>query len=109
MAAQQQALGLTGASAVQQVGALQQAQDQKNLDVGYQDFINEREDKQKRINDAAATLKTVSGVVPTAETYRGYEPQGSPAGPGPTTGQNILTGLGLSIEAIKALEAAGII
>jgi len=109
MAGQQQALGLTGANAVQQVGALQQAQDQKNLDVGYQDFINEREDKQKRINDAAATLKAVSGSVPTAETYRGYEPQGSPVGPGPTTGQNILTGLGLSTAAIKALKDAGII
>jgi hypothetical protein len=108
IAGQQQALGLTGANAIQQVGALQQAQDQKNLDVGYQDFVNEREDKQKRINDAAATSKTLAGTLPTAETYRGYEPQGSPVGPGPTNAQNILTGLGLSAEVIKALTDAGI-
>lgn len=72
MAAQQQALGLTGANAMQQYGALQQGQDQKNLDVAYEDFLRQQADPQARIDAALSTYKGVAPGVPTGTTKYGY-------------------------------------
>ncbi|MEN9419882.1 MAG: hypothetical protein RI988_3503 [Pseudomonadota bacterium] len=109
MAARQQALGLTGAGALSTIGDKQQGQVQKNYDVAYQDWINEQADKQKRINDAAATAKTLQGGIPQGETYKGYEPQGTPAGPGPTTASNINTALATATEVFDWLKSKGYI
>lgn len=42
LGAQQQALGLAGANAVGQVGAMQQGQNQQNLTTAYNDFLDQR-------------------------------------------------------------------
>ena len=72
IAGQQQTLGLAGANALQQAGALQQAQEQRNLDVAYEDFRRQQADQQARIDAALATYKGVAPGVPTGETRFGY-------------------------------------
>lgn len=79
MAAQQQALGLTGANAMQQYGALQQGQDQKNLDVAYEDFRRQQADPQARIDAALSTYKGVAPGVPQGKTTYGYGAKPAPS------------------------------
>lgn len=67
MAQQQQQQGLAGAAAVTGVGAQQQAMQQANLDLAYQDYLREQGYPQAQIDQM---LKTMQGVAPAM-------PQGS--------------------------------
>jgi hypothetical protein len=73
---QAQSLGLTGAGALGGVGALEQQQGQKNLDVAYQDFLRQQGYPQEQINNMLATFKGVVTGVPTATQEYGISPSG---------------------------------
>ena len=76
LGAQAQGLGLTGAGALGNVGALEQQQGQKNLDVAYQDFLRQQGYPQEQINNMLSTFKGVASGVPQAETQYGISPAG---------------------------------
>ena len=94
-----QRLGLTGAGALQQVGALQQQQGQKNLDVAYADFLRQQGYDQDKLDQMVKTFQGVSGGVPQATTEDGISPSGV---------QNKSTSTAAEIAALAA-AAAGII
>jgi hypothetical protein len=71
-----QQLGLTGANAVTGVGAQQQALNQQNLNVAYQDFLKQQGYPQEQINAMLNTMQGVQGAVPTATTEEGLVPLG---------------------------------
>jgi hypothetical protein len=71
-----QQLGLTGASAVTNVGAQQQALNQQNLDLGYQDFLRQQGYDQQQIDAMAGTLGAVQGAIPQSTTQEGLVPLG---------------------------------
>ncbi len=71
---QRQVMGLRGAEALGNVGALQQALDQRNLDTAHDDFISERDYPQTMINNSLGTLQGVAGAVPKGQTQIGYGP-----------------------------------
>jgi hypothetical protein len=73
---QAQTLGLTGAGALGGVGALEQQQGQKNLDVAYGDFLRQQGYPQEQINNMINTFKGVATGVPQAETQYGISPSG---------------------------------
>ena len=75
---QAQSLGLAGAGALQQVGGVQQAQAQKNLDVAYGDFLRQQGYNQEQINNALATFGGVAKGVPTATIEEGIVPSSGP-------------------------------
>lgn len=79
LAAQQQTLGLAGARALQEAGALQQAQEQRNLDVAYEDFRRQQADPQARIDAALATYKGVAPGVGGGTLKYGFGPSGQQA------------------------------
>ena len=66
IAAQQQQMALAGANAVTAVGNQQQANQQSNLDVAYQNYLAQQKYAQDQQNAMLATLQGVSGAVPTA-------------------------------------------
>ena len=76
LGAQAQNLGLTGANAVGGVGALEQQQGQKNLDVAYGDFLRQQGYPQEQINNMLNTFKGVATGVPTASQEYGISPSG---------------------------------
>jgi hypothetical protein len=94
-----QRLGLTGAGALQQVGALQQQQGQKNLDVAYEEFLRQEGYDQDKLDRMVKTFQGVSGGVPQATTEYGISPSGV---------QNKSTSTAAEIAAAAA-AAAGII
>jgi hypothetical protein len=69
-----QRLGLIGAGALGSVGALQQGQGQKNLDVAYGDFLRQQGYDQEQTDQMVKTLGGVAGAVPRAETTYGISP-----------------------------------
>jgi hypothetical protein len=69
-----QRLGLTGAGALGSVGALQQQQGQKNLDVAYGDWLRQQGYDQEQTDQMVKTLGGVAGAVPRAETTYGISP-----------------------------------
>lgn len=92
-----QELGLTGAQAVTGVGATQQQQAQKNLDVAYADFLKQQGYNQEQINNALATFGAVGKAVPTSVQVAGIEPVGGTQQAQPSTAQSIagvLAGVG---------------
>jgi len=74
LGAQAQSLGLTGAGALGGVGALEQQQGQKNLDVAYGDFLRQQGYPQEQINNMMNAFKGVATGVPTATTEYGISP-----------------------------------
>lgn len=99
-----QKYGLTGAEAVTGVGATQQAQGQKNLDLAYQDFLQQKGYSQEQINNMLQTLKGVQGAVPTATQEEGLVPTGQQAQYQPSTAETIagtLTGLAGLLNVFK--------
>ncbi|MGA1013373.1 hypothetical protein [Vulcanococcus sp.] len=101
---QAQTLGLTGAGAVGAAGAQQQAQEQRNLDVAYQDFLRQQGYPQEQINAALGTFGGVAKGVPTQTVDVGIVPQGTQGGYSPSTAATIggtLSGLGALVEALK--------
>ncbi len=73
---QAQSLGLTGAGALGGVGALEQQQGQKNLDVAYQDFLRQQGYPQEQINNMMKTFQGVASGVPSATQEYGISPSG---------------------------------
>lgn len=101
-----QQYGLTGAQAMQGVGATQQAQAQKNLDLAYSDFLRQQGYNQEQINNALATFKGIAPGVPTGATEAGIVPTGQQAEYKPSTAATIggaLAGLGGLLSGIKGL------
>ena len=71
-----QRLGLTGAGALGGVGALQQQQGQKNLDVAYGDFLRQQGYPQEQISNMMEAFKGVVAGVPQASQEYGISPSG---------------------------------
>lgn len=94
IAGQTQQQGLTGAQAVTGVGKEQQAFNQANLDLAYQNFQNQNNYPQQQITQSAQTLAAVQPGVPQAQVS--YESTKTPS-PGTlqTIGGLALTGAGL--------------
>ena len=78
------------AGALQGVGAAQQKMDQANLDLAYQDFLNQRDFDRRQLQFMAGLLQGVP-VTPQSEVYQ-YQAPGSFAGQAAGAG---LGGLGL--------------
>lgn len=94
-----QRLGLIGAGALGNVGALQQQQGQRNLDLAYADFLRQQGYDQEQTNNLLKTFQGVSGGIPQATTEYGISPSGV---------QNKSTSTAAEIAAAAA-AAAGII
>jgi len=92
MAEQQQRMGVTGLSALQGVGQQQQALNQQNLDVAYQDFLKQQANPQTQLNALTGTLQGVAGAVPKGQMSSGIEAVNS-GSTGPSTIATILSGL----------------
>ena len=110
LAAAAQNLGLKGAGAVMDVGAQQKDQAQKNLDLGYSDWLRQQGYSQEQINSALQTFKGVSQNVPTSSTEYGIVPLGYQQEYKPSTAATIggaLTGLGGILADAKAGSALG--
>ena len=73
---QAQNLGLAGAGALAGVGALEQQQGQKNLDVAYGDFLRQQGYPQEQINNMMKTFQGVASGVPSATQEYGISPSG---------------------------------
>lgn len=80
LAAQRQSQELTGAGALQGVGAQQQQLEQANLDTAYADFLRQQGYDQTQIDAMTKTLSGVQPAVPKAVLETGY-------GPAPVTDQ----------------------
>lgn len=89
LAGMAQQYGLTGANAVTGVGAQQQALNQQNLNVGYEDFLRQQGYPQQQINAMLGTMQGVAGAVPKAETEMGIAPLGYQPEYGPGTASSI--------------------
>jgi len=85
-----QALGLTGAAAQEAVGAEQQALNQKNLDLAYQDFMTQTQYPEQQ-------LGFLSNIV-----------RGLPSGGGTTSGATSSLGQTYSASPLASLASAGL-
>jgi hypothetical protein len=74
LAQQRQQQELTGAGALQQIGAQQQALAQKNLDIAREDFLARQGYPQQQIDAMTKTMQGVAGGVPTATQEYGIQP-----------------------------------
>ena len=67
-----QALSASDAAALQAIGAEQQAQQQRGLDVAYQDFLTQQQWPQQQINAMSTTLRGLNpAAVPTTSSTTG--------------------------------------
>ena len=87
LGAQQQQLGLAGLGALETVGGTQQAQQQRALDIGYEDFARETTYPQQQVQEMSSVLR---GFNLPVSTYTTSQAQQAP----PTFGQQA-AGLGL--------------
>jgi hypothetical protein len=72
LGALEQSLGLSGAAALESVGATQQQQYQKNLDLAYQDFLQQRDYDREQI---AFLNNVIRGIqVPTRQYQESFGP-----------------------------------
>lgn len=104
MAKQRQQQELTGAGALQDIGALQQALAQKNLDFARSEWEREQAFPQQQISQMAQTMGAVSAGVPTATQEYGIQPTSyRPEYPASTAAQigGALTGGAALIKAAK--------
>lgn len=68
------ALSAADAAQLQSIGAEQQAQQQKGLDVAYQDFINQQQWPQQQLNAMSTTLRGLPpAAVPTTSSTAGSQ------------------------------------
>jgi hypothetical protein len=77
IAQQRQQQELTGAGALQQIGAQQQALAQKNLDISREDFLARQAYPQEQIKAMTGALQGVQPAVPQAATKVGTEIPGA--------------------------------
>jgi hypothetical protein len=107
MAQQRQNQELTGAGALQQIGAQQQALAQKNLDIAREDFLARQAYPQQNIDAMTKTMQGVASGVPTATQEYGIQPTSyRPEYPASTASQ-IASGLTGAAGLVK--EIAGIV
>lgn len=99
LAAQAQGLGLTGAGALQGVGAQQQELGQKNLDVAYADYLRQQGYDQTQIDAMSKTLGAVQPAVPKAVLSEGYGAAPSGSTPSPSGLQTIANVVGSFLNA----------
>jgi hypothetical protein len=109
LAAQQQALGLTGAQAVTDVGAQQQKLNQSNLDVGYADFLKQQGYPQEQINAMLNTFHETATGAPTATIEQGISPASVQQQYPASTASNIASGITGAAGILKELKDAGIL
>lgn len=78
LAGQDQAYGLKDAAALQAIGEAQQGQGQKNLDLAYQNFVQQRDYPREQVNWLSNIIKGTS--LPSGSTTTGQQlvPQTSP-------------------------------
>jgi hypothetical protein len=73
-----QQLGLTGAAALDTIGQEQQGQQQRNLDVGYQDFLNQTQYPRSTVDWMSSVIRGMPAPVSTQTTSTGpanvYQP-----------------------------------
>jgi len=105
---QAQTLGLTGAGALGNVGALQQQQGQKNLDVAYGDFLRQQGYEQEQIDNMMKTFQGVASGIPTATQEYGISPSGVKQEYPASTASQIASGLSGGAALIKELKDAGV-
>ena len=106
---QAQSLGLTGAGALGGVGALEQQQGQKNLDVAYQDFLRQQGYPQEQINQMVNTFKGIATGVPSATQEYGISPSSVKQEYPATTASQIGGALTGAAGIIADLKKAGVI
>lgn len=88
-----QKYGLTGAGAVTGVGTTEQALNQQNLNVAYEDFLRQKGYPQEQINNMLATFKGASVGVPAGAQEVGLVPKGYQEDYEPSTAAQIIGGL----------------
>jgi len=76
-----QQLGLRGVDAMQTAGGLQQAQTQRNLDLGVSDFERQFNAPQENINNLIKTLQGIGGAMPKGILKQGYGTEPTDAKP----------------------------
>jgi hypothetical protein len=80
LAKMQQGLAASDAAALQSIGAEQQNQQQKGLDIAYQDFINQQNWPQQQINNMSTTLRGLPpAAIPSTQSTSGASTQFSPS------------------------------
>lgn len=80
LAKTQQGLSAADAAALQSIGAEQQAQSQRGLDVAYQDFLTQQQWPQQQINAMSTTLRGLNpAAVPTTSNVSGQTTQFAPS------------------------------
>lgn len=67
----QQQLGLQGAAALDTVGQEQQAQNQRNLDVAYQDFLNQTQYPRQTIDWMSSVIRGIPAPISSTTTATG--------------------------------------
>lgn len=105
---QAQTLGLTGAGALGNVGALQQQQGQKNLDVAYGDFLRQQGYEQEQIDNMMKTFQGVASGIPTATQEYGISPSSAQQEYPASTASQVASGLSGGAALIKELKDAGV-
>lgn len=103
-----QQYGLAGAGALGGVGATEQTQAQKNLDIAYGDFLRQQGYNQEQINNAMATFKGVAGAVPTVTQQYGIAPTGQAAEYKPSTASTVAGALTGGAALLKELGGLGL-
>ena len=109
LAAQQQALGITGAGALQAAGGQQQTQAQKNLDLAYQDFLRQQAYPQQQNAALIGALQGVKSAVPSAVVSAGTEPATSETAYAKSDLTNWLTGANTVADFVAKLRSQGVI
>lgn len=80
LAKMQQGLSAADAASLQSIGAEQQAQQQRGLDVAYQDFLTQQQWPQQQINAMSTTLRGLNpAAVPTTSSSSGATTQFAPS------------------------------
>jgi exonuclease VII large subunit len=75
-----QGLAASDAAALQSIGAEQQGQTQRGLDVAYQDFLTQQQFPQQQLNNMSTTLRGLNpAAVPSTQTMAGSQTQFSPS------------------------------
>lgn len=108
---QQQQMGLAGAGALQNVGAQQQALNQRNLDTAYSDFLKQQAYPQEQIAGMMGALQGVAGAIPKATLESSFAPYNpNVATPAKTTGlQDAATAAGSLGTIFEQLQKWGVI
>jgi hypothetical protein len=111
LAKAQQGLSTADAAALQSIGAEQQAQQQKGLDVGYQDFLAQRNFPQEQINAMSTTLRGLpANATPTTSTQSGYTTQFTPSTLGQIAGAySLFQGINSSANPLTTKAEGGVV